>query len=92
MRKDIERIDNSGQRREVWSFDLYIGHSDHIFLDYYAHQSKTPRQRIWRSNLRWSRIDKRENSLKENPPLPIDVVQEVRQYFADQLLKLEIKL
>lgn len=90
MQTEITR--GSKFRQEVWTFYFYTGTPNRIYLDYYALQNKIGKQRNWRSELWWGRIDKRYNNLKENPPLPDDVIEEAKQYFADQIKELIITI
>lgn len=69
--------------RERWGFTLMVDTGAVIhFDDYYNEYKDNTRQRNWRIKGRWDRLFSRKNTI-ENPPLPGDVLDEVKNIFAD---------
>lgn len=96
MKLEIIRTDGD-LKREVWTFilltDPYRGISgNHIKFDRYQSQYKdNTRQRNWRLSGLWDCMDKREyHSTIQNPPLPIDVENEIREKYSEMVKVLPI--
>ncbi len=86
---NVEVIRGDNTQRERWEFELncsFFG-SDEIRWGFYTKESKRPRQRIWRRDGYWSRLFQRDMTIK-NPPLPLDVVSEMREEFSRKVIAL----
>ncbi|KKL91937.1 hypothetical protein LCGC14_1889710 [marine sediment metagenome] len=78
-------------RREIWSFCLIVDFSGRgkIYFDSWAFQSKESKRHKWKTQSHWTRLMRRDNTV-DNPPLPGDVVVELREMLSDKVNTLEI--
>ena len=90
MKIEITRGDKLNQ--EKWSFSIRIDYgSSCIYLDDYSQEHKDNlRQRVWRIDERWNRLDHRSSRIK-NPPLPEDVKAELYTRTKELVKTLPIK-
>lgn len=92
-RTTIERF-NGDNERTTWEFTLHIGYGGDscIWLDRYINQTKeSKRKRKWTTRSLFYRMDRRVNTMN-NPPVPGDVISEMRREFADAIMDLPIKI
>ncbi len=90
MNPEVIRIGKDGTSREVWHFD-WPSWGSGVRLAYYVTEEKHPPQRKWRHTGYWSRYDHRSDTIK-TPPLPDDVVAEVKAQLKEAIDKLEVKV
>ena len=78
--------------QETWNFSISMEMGRGcIYFDFYRFETKrTPRCRNWQTIGQWGRTNLRTNTI-ENPPLPADVITEMRDYFRAKIDNLEIK-
>lgn len=77
--------------RERWNFLLSTsyGHQCIYFDSYLIEYKDTERQRLWRVKSKWSRLMRRESTI-ESAPLPVDVINEAKEKFAELIKALPI--
>jgi len=90
----IEIIRGTELKREVWQFSISHNYASSsgmtIYYDSYFQQHKdTTRQRIWRVDGHYDRLNHRDNNITQ-PPLPKDVENEVRQKICEIVQKISI--
>ena len=90
--KTTEIIRASGDlKREVWRFSLSISLSSScIYLDSYSFQDRETRRAKWRPQNFWVRIMQRDNTIKDPPPIPLDVEAEMRHTYQEYIAGLPI--
>jgi hypothetical protein len=70
---------NADPEREVWQFYIFAEHSPiTVRLASYQLQTKTPRQKIWRTSKVWDNYDKRRNTLESIPDITKEVLDNLK--------------
>ena len=87
----VEIIRGDELNREVWEFEVHIDYVKPLiwFNSYFVEYKETTRKRLWRRSGFWTRLMRRDNSIQD-PPLPSDVVDEMRAAFALRINQLPI--
>jgi len=87
----IEITRGTELKREVWRFDPYIDYNKIgiYFMNYSQQHKDTARQKIWRIDGYYGRLNHRDNTITQ-PPLPKDVENEVRQKICEVIQKISI--
>lgn len=88
MNFTVERESPSGVRLQLWGFWIVISHQGrvHCVLDHYVESTRMSRRHKYRPLVRYSRIDRRENSIElRDLPQPPDVYNEAFQKVADSI-------
>ena len=76
--------------RQVWRFLLMVDNNSTLRLTYYAAEHKdNTRQRNWRKDGWWDRYQTRDSTIKD-PPLPLQVVAQVKTVYAQKILDMEV--
>jgi hypothetical protein len=89
---EIEIIKSDGDlKREVWKFKLFAD----IYLPYqfkicaYSFQKRKTKRHNWQKQTSWERWDKRRNTV-EHPPLPSEIITEMRDKFIEMIQQLPV--
>ena len=82
----VEIIRGDELNREVWEFEVHIDYVKPLiwFNSYFVEYKETTRKRLWRRSGFWTRLMRRDNTIQD-PPLPPDVEDEMRDNFIEQV-------
>lgn len=89
MRIEIERINGLNCERWIFTARIDSGSSCIYFDDYSQEHKDNFRQRIWRIDKRWTRLDCRNNTI-QNPEIPLGVTMELYKRLKEFIDTLQI--